>query len=113
DLSASLIELLIVDQHFPRENQSRRTFSRGSQAAFDEEFVESEFQGWLKIGELWRQPELICRRTTKVPALAAVQNAEPSLAESLTKIRSCFSTEFSTVVLKTFSAQVSLIKKSR
>ena len=45
-------------------------------------------------------------------ALAAVQNAEPSLAESLTKIPSCFSTEFSTVVLKTFSASHSLKRKA-
>jgi hypothetical protein len=45
----------------------------------------------------------IWARTTKVPALAPVQSAEPFLAESLTKILSPFSTEFSTVVLKTFS----------
>jgi len=47
-----------------------------------------------------------------VPALAPVQNAEPSLVESLTKIRSGFSTEFSTVVLKTCSS-CWLKKKSR
>ena len=38
-----------------------------------------------------------------MPAPAAVQNAEPSLTESLTKIVSRFSTEFSTVMLKTFN----------
>ena len=37
-----------------------------------------------------------------MPAPDAVQNAEPSLAESLTKIQPRFSTEFSTLVLKTF-----------
>jgi len=36
-----------------------------------------------------------------VPALAAVQNAEAFSAESVTKIDWRFSTEFSTVVLKT------------
>jgi hypothetical protein len=48
-----------------------------------------------------------------MPALAAVQNAEPFLPESLTKIRSRFSTEFSTVVLKTSSASIAVNKKSR
>jgi hypothetical protein len=37
-----------------------------------------------------------------VPALAPVQNAEPFPAESLTTILPSFSTELSTVVLKTF-----------
>jgi hypothetical protein len=44
-----------------------------------------------------------CNHTTKVPALAPVQRAEPSPAESLTKILPLFSTEFSTLVLKTFA----------
>jgi hypothetical protein len=44
---------------------------------------------------------LRCRHSTKVPALAPVQSAEPPPAESLTKIEPSFSTVFSTVVLKT------------
>jgi hypothetical protein len=56
---------------------------------------------------------LVFSSTTKVPALAPVQSAEPSLAESLTKIPSCFSTEFSTVLLKTSPALQSRKKKSR
>src|SRR5437879_6166247 len=54
--------------------------------------------------------------STKVPALAPVQSAEPSPAEPLTKVLSCFSTELSTVVLKTFGPRFSkqlLKKKSR
>jgi hypothetical protein len=46
----------------------------------------------------------MCGSTTKVPALAAVQSVELFRAESLTEILSRFSTEFSTVVLKTSSA---------
>jgi hypothetical protein len=42
--------------------------------------------------------------TTKVPALAAVQTAKTTLAESLTKIHPRFSTAFCTGVLKTFFA---------
>jgi hypothetical protein len=56
-------------------------------------------------------------RTTKVPALGAVQSAERSFVESLTTILPPFSTELSTVVLKTFfcgtSVRKSLKKKSR
>jgi hypothetical protein len=44
----------------------------------------------------------VCNSTTKVPALAPVQNAELPVIESLTRILSGFSTELSTVVLKTF-----------
>jgi hypothetical protein len=50
---------------------------------------------------------------TKVPALAAVQRAEPFLAESLTKILPYFSTVLSTVVLKTFLLACNLNEKSR
>jgi hypothetical protein len=41
-------------------------------------------------------------RTTKVPALAAVQNGEPISVQPLTGILWSFSTVISTVVLKTF-----------
>jgi hypothetical protein len=50
--------------------------------------------------------------STKVPALAEVQNAEAFPAESLTKILGRFSTEFSTLVLKTFRVLFAA-KKSR
>ena len=50
-------------------------------------------------------------RTTKVPALAPVQNGEPISVVSLTGILWSFSTVFSTVVLKTFL--FALKKKSR
>jgi hypothetical protein len=52
----------------------------------------------------------VCNSTTKVPALAPVQNAELPVIESLTTIVSCFSTELSTVVLKTFWALRSLLR---
>jgi len=42
--------------------------------------------------------------TPKVPALAAVQTAKATLAESLTQIRPRFSTAFCTGMLKTFCA---------
>ena len=45
DLRARFFELLVVDQHFPRENESLGAFARGSQSAVDQKFVESEFQG--------------------------------------------------------------------
>jgi len=103
DLRARLIELLVIDQDFPGENESLGAFSGGSQPTIKHEFVESEFQSWHK-NRLWERHTAAERCTTKVPALAAVQNAEPFPAEPLTKILRCFSTEFSTVVLKTFWA---------
>jgi hypothetical protein len=42
-----------------------------------------------------------------------VQRAEPSLAESLTKIVPGFSTALSTAVLKTLGNEILKIKKSR
>src|SRR5580693_5907 len=50
--------------------------------------------------------------TTKVPAHAAVQRAEPSLAESLTKIVPCFSTALSTAVLKTLGNEFKQQKRA-
>src|SRR5258708_23684050 len=107
-LRARLVEFLFVDQHFPREDESLRTFARGCQSAVDQEFVQSESQVWSGTGRFRQPPRFARGCSTKVPALAPVPSAEPSLAESLTTILSPFSTELCTVVLKTFSACASL-----
>ena len=45
NLSAGFFDLLLVDQHFARENQSLRALARRGESAFDQKFVESEFHG--------------------------------------------------------------------
>jgi len=93
-LRSRLVELLVFDQHFSRQDEGLRAVARGRESAVHQKFVESVFQRSLtKFRSLL---------TTKVPALAPVQNAETILTESLSEIRPHFSTVFSTVVLKTF-----------
>src|SRR5258708_12911015 len=101
-LRARLVEFLFVDQHVPREDESLSTFAGGCQSAVEQKFVQSESQVWPGTGRFRQPPRFARGCSTKVPALAPVQSAEPSLVESLTTILSPFSTELCTVVLKTF-----------
>src|SRR5207302_8932956 len=115
-LRTGFVELLVVDQHLSRENKSLCAFARRSQPAVDQKFVQSQSQGWLGMVSRGRRAAPAEGCSTKVPALAPVQSAEPSPAEPLTKVLSRFSTELSTVVLKTFGPRFSkqlLKKKSR
>jgi len=108
NLRTRFVELLLVDQYLSRDNQCLCAFARGDNSPVNEKFVESQFH-IRPVVEVIITVAWPSSCTPKVPALAPVQNAEPSLVESLTKIGLCFSTVFSTVVLKT--SLFSIIRK--
>jgi len=47
NLRAGFIHLLLVDQHFSRENESACSLSRSCESAIHQKFVESQFQVWV------------------------------------------------------------------
>jgi len=46
-LRARFLDLLIVDQHLARKNQSVSTLARGRQSPIHQKFVESNFQKYF------------------------------------------------------------------
>jgi hypothetical protein len=101
DLRTRLVELLIVHQYFSRENERLSAFSRGSQSAIKKEFVESKFHGWLVTRFLSRDPLARAVVPRKCQPLRRCKELKRLSLESLTKIQSRFSTELSSIVLKT------------
>ena len=101
DLRTRLVELLVVNQYFSRENESLGPLSRGGESAIEEEFVESEFHGCLVTRFLSRDPWAGAVAPRKCQPLLRCKELKRLSLESLTKIRSCFSTELSSIVLKT------------
>ncbi len=55
NLCACFVDLLLVDQYFPRNDKSLGAFSRGSEGTVDEKFVQSEFQFRPGNGKLGQQ----------------------------------------------------------
>ena len=98
DRRARFLDFLPIDQNFAGENQGLGALTRTCQPAFQQQFIQAEFQIVF--------PGMMS--TTKVPATKPVQGAEPTLDKLLTDVLSRFSTESCTGVLKSFHDSPSL-----
>jgi TonB family protein len=88
--------LLAADQNFARQNQSLCALSRTCESAFQQKLVEPDFQ----IASMSFVAVDIFQLNTKVPATKSVQGVEAPVIELVRRLLPCFSTVFSTEVLK-------------
>jgi shikimate kinase len=78
-----------------------RTFAGCGQSTVDQKFIETEFQLLPALERCRSRVVAAGGCATKVPAPAPVQSVEAFWDESLTRVVASFSTEFSTLMLKT------------